>query len=85
MSTTPTLTEAQWRALVAMTRCARCVGHALTEVQIGYVNTTAARSLVAAGLAREEIGATGANVFVLTDEGWDLAWAEADESTPPEP
>lgn len=73
--TTATLTDAQWRALVAMTRSARCVGSTSTDVQVGYVNTIAAQGLVTAGLARQEEGATGKQVFVLTDDGWTVARA----------
>lgn len=52
-----------------MTIFARCVGAPRTDEQVGYVNLTAARALVDAGLARHELSATEAHVFVLTAEG----------------
>lgn len=79
---TVTLTEAQDRALRAMTRCARCVGSSRTIDEVGYVNTTAAQSLVTLGLARHELSATGAHVFVLTDAGWALIRDDGPDSHP---
>lgn len=71
-----TLTPPQQRVLGTLTRYARCVGAARTDEQVGYVNVTAARALVDQGLARDEVSATGARVFVLTPEGHEAA-AEA--------
>lgn len=74
MEATPTLTKAQGVALATMTQHGRCVGARSTSARHGYVSTVAARKLVALGLARSEVSATGAHVFVITDEGWTAYW-----------
>lgn len=63
------LTDAQWKVLRTFTTCGRCVGSSRTDEETGFVHITAARSLVALGLASEELGAMGKFVFTLSDAG----------------
>lgn len=65
------LTAAQERVLRTMLGVGRAVGSRATDEVAGYVHTATAKALVRHGLLSHEVGATGKDVFTLTDAGRD--------------
>lgn len=71
MSTALALTDAQARVLRTMLGVGRAVGARATDEVAGYVHSATAKALVRHGLLDHEIGATGRDVFTITDAGRD--------------
>lgn len=71
MAVAVAFTDAQERVLRTMLGVGRAVGGKATDAGTGFVHAATAKALARDGLLACEVGATGKDVFTLTDAGLD--------------